>query len=59
MSTETGCPPFNWCGPEAAFYYSFDSSDGFVLMEGTQKMGPVPIINGQVIWINVEEIISV
>ena len=35
-------------GADAAFYYNFDSSDGFVLMEGTQQMGSVPLVTGKV-----------
>ena len=49
FNLETWIPPVNWTGPDAAIYYNFDNSDGFVLMEGTQEMGPVPLVTGQVI----------
>ena len=41
-------PPFGWTGPDTALYRSFDSSDGLVLMEGTQQMGPIPLVPGKV-----------
>ena len=49
MSSRTKFPPVTSAGPDAVLYYSFDSSDGFVLMEGTHQRGPVPIVTGQVI----------
>ena len=58
MPGRTWIPPVTWAGPDAALYYSCDSSDGFMLMEGTQEMGPVPPVCGQVILIKVEEIIQ-
>ena len=42
-------PPSNWTGPSAVFYQSFDSSDGFVLMEGTEATSDcVPLVSGKV-----------
>ena len=43
-------PPSDWTGPSAVLYQSFDSSDGFVLMEGTQPatMNCVPLVSGKV-----------
>ena len=42
-------PPSNWTGPTAVLYQSFDSSDGFVLMEGTQTTSnSVPLMSGKV-----------
>ena len=38
-----------WTVPNAALYYSFDSLDGFVLMEGTQAtLDFVPLVSGKV-----------
>ena len=45
-------PPSNWTGRSSAFYQSFDSSDGFILMEGTQNASdPVPLVPGKVSYI--------
>ena len=42
-------PPSNWTEPSAVLYQSFDSSDGFVLMEGTQaKSDSVQLVLGKV-----------
>ena len=38
----------SWTGPNAVLYQSFDDSDGYVLMEGIQQMGCVPVISGKV-----------
>ena len=48
VTGETWIPPNGWTGPDAAVYWSFDSSDGFVLMEGTKEKGLVPLVTGQV-----------
>ena len=41
--------PSNWTGPCPVLYQSFDSSDGFVLMEGTQAtLDNVPLVSGKV-----------
>ena len=39
-----------WTGPDAVLYWSFDSSDGLVLMEGTEatEIKPVPLVSGKV-----------
>ena len=42
-------PPPCWTGPSPILYQSFDSSDGFVLKEGTQNPSvPVPLVSGKV-----------
>ena len=41
--------PPDCSGPEAAFYHSFDTSDGLVMWEGTQQIGEVPLVSGKVI----------
>ena len=48
-------PPINWTGPCAVLYQSFDSSYGFVLMEGTQAaaMNCVPLVSGKVSYISI------
>ena len=54
MSSKTWKPPVNWTGPNAAIYWSFDSSDGFNLMEGSLETGGlVPIETGQVLYFKV------
>ena len=47
-------PPPCWTGPIAVLYQSFDNSDGFVLMEGTQQaaMNFVPLVPGEVGYIS-------
>ena len=46
-------PRSGWTGPSAVLYQSFDSSDGFVLMEGTQNASvPVPLVSGKVSYIS-------
>ena len=55
MSGQIWIPPVDWSGTNAVLYYNFDSSDGFVLMEATQEMGPVQTLTGQVIWTKVEK----
>ena len=37
-----------WSGPDAVLYWSFDSPDGLVLMEGSEPVGSVPLVSGQV-----------
>ena len=45
-------PPSNWTGPNAVFYQSFDSSDGLVLMEGTEPTSDcIPLVSGKVGYI--------
>ena len=45
-------PPSNWTGPSAVLYQSFDSSDGFILKEGTQNASvPVLVVFGKVSYI--------
>ena len=51
MTSKTWIPPNGWTGPDAAVYWGFDNSDGFVLMEGTEEKGLVPLVTGQVIYI--------
>ena len=41
--------PPDWSGPEAAFYESFDTSDGLVSWEGTNQTCNVPHVPGKVI----------
>ena len=41
-------PPSSWRGPSAAFYQSFDNSDGFVLGETHATSDPVPLMSGKV-----------
>ena len=49
ISSETWIPPTNWTGPNAALYWSFDNPEGFIMMEGTQRVWSVPLVNGKVI----------
>ena len=52
QSNGSWIPPSNWTGPSAVFYQSFDSSDGFVLMEGTRNASDsVPLVSGKVNYI--------
>ena len=47
-------PPSSWTGSSAVLYQSFDSSDGFVMMEGTQAASnPVPLVSGKVGYMRV------
>ena len=48
VSTGPWTPPCRWSGPDPAFYQSFDSLDGLVLMEGTEQIS-LPGISGKVI----------
>ena len=51
MATErTWIKPSEWTGPDAILYRSFDSSDGLVLMEGTEpaEINSVPLVAGKV-----------
>ena len=42
-------PPSNWTGPSSVLYYSFDCSEGLVLMEGTEATpNSVPLVFGKV-----------
>ena len=53
-------PPSNWSGPSAVLYQSFDESDGFVLMEGTQATSDsVPLVLGKVGYNFFRKIVSV
>ena len=54
MSSELWIPAVDWTGPAAVLYHIFDSTDRFILMESTEEKGPVPIVDGQVIWIKTE-----
>ena len=46
-------PPSSWTGPSAVLYQSFDSSDGFVLMERHQAASnSVPLVSGKVKYIS-------
>ena len=40
--------PSDWSGPEAAFYYSFDTPDGLVSWEGINQICNVPLVSGKV-----------
>ena len=52
QSDESWVPPPSWTGPSAVLYQSFDSSDGFVLVEGSQATSvPVPLVFGNVRYI--------
>ena len=52
QSNGSWIPPSNWTGSNAVFYESFDSSDGFVLMEGTRNTSDsVPLVSGKVNYI--------
>ena len=37
-----------WSGSDAVLYQNFDSPDGLVLMEGSEPVGPVPLVSGLV-----------
>ena len=41
-------PHYGWEGPKAAFYQSFDGSEGLVLRQGDQPMSHVPLVPGTV-----------
>ena len=41
-----------WSGPDAILYQSFDSPDGLVLMEGSELVGSVPLVSGQVMLVS-------
>ena len=41
-------PHYGWKGPEAAFYQTFDGSEGLVLRHGDQQMSDVPLVAGKV-----------
>ena len=50
--SDEGCTPPNcWNDSTPVLYYSFDSSDGFILVEGTQQIGVVPLVEGKVRYI--------
>ena len=40
--------PSDWSGPEPAFYESFDTSDGLILLEGNMQTPEVPLVSGKV-----------
>ena len=45
----TWAAPSRWTGPPAVLYRSFDSSDGLVLMEGTEAtLDSVTLVSGKV-----------
>ena len=49
QSNGSWIPPSDWTGPCAVLYQSFDNSDGFVLMEGTEAASdPVSLVSGKV-----------
>ena len=49
LSNVTWTPPCGWTGPDAVLYQSFDSSEGFILMEGNQTtIRSIPLIAGKV-----------
>ena len=53
QSNGSWIPPSDWTGPCPVLYQSFDSSDGFVLMEGTQAtLDSVPLVSGKVSYIS-------
>ena len=52
QSNGSWIPPPCWTGPCAVLYLSCDSSDGFVLMEGTQAtLDSVALVSGKVEYI--------
>ena len=52
-SNENWNPPSSWTGPSAALYQNFNSSYGFLLIEGTQATSnPVPLVSGKVRYIS-------
>ena len=48
VSGETWSSASGWTGPCSNLYYSFDVSDGLVLMEGTQDMRSPSIVSRKV-----------
>ena len=40
--------PTCWTGPKDVFYLNFDSSDGLVLMEGSEEVNYTPLVIGKV-----------
>ena len=58
ISSETWIPPTNWTGPNATLYWSFDRTDGIVLVEGTQMIcTTVPLVTGQVLYVQLESFV--
>ena len=39
---------YEWKGQEAAFYQSFDGSDGLSLIEGYDQINLVPLVSGKI-----------
>ena len=48
VSGETWSSPSGWTGPCPNLHYSFDVSNGLVLIEGNQEMGAPSIVSGKV-----------